>query len=299
MEEFIRPTRKEVPVPVIEKDLKNLSSNITSRKVLINDSLFNSFDLFDLLRPLGMKITFETRCDIMDPMTIPKIADICGLLALGFESASYETLKRMNKVKDIAHYERYISNTFRIFEESVKCEIPVMIFMIAGYPGDTEDDLKQSLEFVEELSKYNGPGGHIFKIGECRAYPKTKTYDTAKSLPDVVFDDDTVFGQNIVRRPSKNLDFETISKYMREIFNMHNITPALRDAIYAITPFFRLPAQALMDEMIPKDCFKNTERDIFNVQSRSLSSFRKIIPSLIEKYGNWMSKERSFRNLNF
>jgi radical SAM superfamily enzyme YgiQ (UPF0313 family) len=39
--------------------------------------------------------------------------------------------------------------------------------MIAGYPGDTEQDLKESLIFAKNLSKIKGSGGHIFKIGAC------------------------------------------------------------------------------------------------------------------------------------
>ena len=92
-----------------------------------------------------------------------------------------------------------------IFQKAIENEIPLMVFMIAGYPGDTEEDLKESLNFVKSLSAGKPPGGYIFKIGECRVYPKTKTYDLGLSLPDVIFDDDGVFGQNVVRQPSKDL----------------------------------------------------------------------------------------------
>jgi hypothetical protein len=246
-----------------------------------------------------MKVNFETRCDILDPSIIHQIADICGALALGLESASYNTLRRMNKVRDRSHYNRYISNTIAIFKEAVKNEIPIMIFMIAGYPGDTEEDLKESLLFAKELSKNSGPGGHVFKIGECRVYPKTKLYDISLSLPDVVFDDDGVFGQNIVRRPSKNLGFETVLAYMREIFNLSNTTLKLQATILNIMPFFRIPAHALMDEMIPDICFKDNDRGIFNLQQESLLTFRELVPRLIEKYKEWMSSQRNTRNLPF
>ena len=110
-----------------------------------------------------MKVNFETRCDILDPDLIAQIAHTCGILALGFESASYNTLRRMNKVRDKSHYKQYIANTTKIFNESVRCGIPVMVFMIVGYPGDTEKDLEKSLLFVRELSKNKGPGGYVFK----------------------------------------------------------------------------------------------------------------------------------------
>jgi len=246
-----------------------------------------------------MKMNFETRCDVLDPSTIPQIADICGILGLGFESASYSTLRRMNKVRDRAHYKHYISNTIAIFEEAVRNEIPIMVFMIAGYPGDTEEDLEESLLFTRELSKNSGSGGHVFKIGECRVYPKTKSYDLAVSSPEVVFDKRGLFEENIVRQPSKDLNFETVLAYMREIFNLSNSTPRLQATILNMMPFFRLPAHTLRDNMVPAICFRGKDRQIFNVQGESLFTFRELVPSLTEKYKKWMSGERSTRNLSF
>ena len=297
MEEFIRPHRKKVPSEIIYNDLKNLADKINAHTLLVSDALFKSFDLFPLLRSLGMKVNFESRCDVLDPSLIPGIADVCGIIALGFESASYSTLRRMNKVKDKSHYEKYIANTIAIFKEAARNEIPMIIFMIAGYPGDTEKDLKESLVFVQNLSKYKGPGGHIFKVGECHVYPKTKIYDLAVSLPDVVFDDDGVFGQNIVRQPSKNLDFETILDYNTKIFNLSNYTQKIKNALLNIMPFFRLPARSLMDDAIPDQCFRDSNRSIFNVQGKSLSIFKKSVPVLTEKYKKLMSDQRNTRIL--
>ena len=299
MEEFIRPFRNEVPFEIVRKDLMNLSHQSNAHTLLVSDALFKSFDLFPFLRSLGMKINFETRCDVLDPSIIPQIADICGMLALGFESASYSTLRRMNKVRDRAHYQKYISNTIAIFKEAVRNEIPIMVFMIAGYPGDTEKDLEESLLFTRELSKNSGPGGHVFKIGECHVYPKTKIYDLALSLPDIIFDDDGVFGQNIVRQPSKGLNFETVLAYMEEIFNLFNNTPELQKTFLNMMPFFRIPSKALKDHMIPDFCFRGNDREIFNAQGESLSAFRELVPRLTKKYKKLMSSQRSTRDLTF
>lgn len=299
MEEFIRPIRKEVPPEIIRSDLSNLSQQSNAHILMVSDALFKSFNLFPYLRSLGMKVNFETRCDVMDPSIIPHIADVCGVLALGFESASYDTLRRMNKVRDRSHYEKYISNTIAIFNEAVRNEIPIMVFFIAGYPGDTKKNLEESLVFAEELSKNSGPGGHVFKIGECRVYPKTKIHGLALSSPDVVFDDDGVFGQNVVRKPSKDLDFETILANMSDIFNLSNITPKLQTTLLNMMPFFRLPAHALNDDIIPDVCFTDSDRGIFNVQGKSLSAFRELMPALTQKYKEGMSGQRSTRTLPF
>ena len=297
MEESVRPIRKEVPSEIVRKDLENLSLQSNTRTLLVSDALFKSFDLFPLLRSLGMKVNFETRCDVMEPSMISQIADVCGILAFGFESASYNTLKRMNKVRDRSHYEKYISNTTAIFKEAAKNEIPVVIFMIAGYPGDTEKDLEESLVFAEELSRHSGSGGHVFKIGECRVYPKTKTHRLATSLPDVVFDDDGVFGQNVVRQPSEGLSFQTVTAYMKEIFSLSNNTPRLQQTLLTIMPFFRLPAHALMDKMMPRKCFSDETMQILSAKGESLAVFREFAPRLTEKYKKWMGSQRSIREL--
>ena len=299
MEASIRPYRREVPNDIIHLDLNNLLDQTNAHTLLVSDALFKSFDLFPLLRSLNLKVNFETRCDVLDPSIIAEISDVCGVLALGFESASYHTLRRMNKVKDRSHYEKYISNTMAIFKEAARNEIPIVVFMIAGYPGDTEEDLKESLVFAKSLSKHKGPGGHIFKIGECRVYPKTKIYDLALSLPDVVFDDDGVFGQNIVRQPSKNFDFDTVLSYMREIYNLSSSTPKIQDILLNIMPFFRLPAHALKDDLIPSTCFRGEDRQIFSIQSKCLKAFRPLAPKLKDKYANFMSEQRSVRDLVF
>jgi len=298
MEEFIRPVRKEVPHEIVREDLMNLTRQNNSHILMVSDALFDSFHLLPMLRSFGMKVNFETRCDVMDPSIIPQIADVCGMLALGFESASYKTLRRMNKVRDRAHYEHYLNNTVAIFKEAVKSEIPTMIFMIAGYPEETEQDLEESLLFARELAENRGSGGHVFKIGECRAYPKTKLYDLALSLPDIVFDNDGVFGQNVIRQSSKDLKFDTVLAYMKEIFNLSNITLKLQNNLLSMMPFFRLPAYALKDDMIPDRCFMGTDRSIFNVQADSLSTFRKLAPELLVKYKDLMSDQRSTRDLS-
>ena len=265
---------------------------------MISDALFNSFDLLPFLRSKGMKVNFETRCDVLNPSIIDQFSDVFGIVALGFESASYNTLRRMNKVRDEAHYNKYLNNTVSIFKAAVRNEIPIMLFMIAGYPGDTVEDLEKSLLFAETLSKVGGTGGHVFKIGECRVYPKTEIYDLALASSEVIFDNDGVFGQNVVRQPSKNLNFDTVLTYMKEIFNLSNITPKLHCTLTNIMPFFRLSADALMDDMIPDTCFVRNDRKIFNVQSNSLSIFKGFVPKLANKYSEYTSSQRNTRNLS-
>jgi len=299
MEEFIRPTRIAVPEQIVYKDLENISARSSSHTLLVSDALFRSFGMFPFIKSLGMKVNFETRCDVMESSRISEIADTCGMFALGFESASYDTLKRMNKVRDKAHYEHYISNTIKIFREAARNEIPLLVFMIAGYPGDTERDLEKSLAFAHELSKYGGEGGYIFKIGECQVYPKTNIHRLALSIPDVVFDDDGVFGMNTVRKPSKDLDFDTVQSYTKQIFSLSNYTPKLKNTLLRLMPFFRLPVLSLKDEIIPDSCYMDSSREIMNVRGEALAHFRTKLPQLSSRYKGLVSAQRNTRILPY
>lgn len=297
MEGLIRPVRREVPTEIVRRDLDHLSQQSNAQTLLVSDALFTSFDKFAILKSLGMEINFETRCDVADPSAISKIAAVCGIIAIGLESASCNSLMRMNKIKDEAHFEKYISNTLAIFREASKYEIPVMVFMIAGYPGDTEEDLEQSLAFAAKLSEMAGPGGHVFKIGECRVYPKTKLHRVASSMEEVVFDDQGVFGDNIVRQPSKGLDFEKVLWYMKQVFNLSNSTAKLERALSKVMPLFRVPALSLNDPLIPDQCYRGEGRKILNVQGDSLSVLRSLVPHLKDKYKDLLSEARQTREL--
>ncbi|MEW6673186.1 MAG: radical SAM protein [Thermodesulfobacteriota bacterium] len=297
MEDYIRPHRREVPRETVKRDLQALVAGSSAHTLLVSDALFKSFDLFPFFEQLGLKINFETRCDVMDPDLIPRISASCGMLVLGFESASYGTLRRMNKVRDRAHYEKYIANTLAIFKQATENHLPIMVFMIGGYPGDTEADLKESLAFARKLSEHKGPGGHVFKIGECHVYPRTKIYELALSLGDVVFDDDGVFGQNVVREPSKGLNFETVLAYNKEIFDLSNLTPKLQSTFLNMMPLFRLPVKALNDPLIPESCYSGKSRTVLDVKGQSLATLKKYIPKLARKYKKEMSDQRTSRQL--
>jgi hypothetical protein len=86
---------------------------------------------------------------------------------------------------------------------------------------------------------------------------------------------------------------------MKEIYNLSNPTPKLQDILLNIMPFFRLPAHALNDDMIPAACLRGKDRQIFSIRSESLAAFRLLSPKLIDKYANLMSEQRSVRDLVF
>ena len=297
MEDVLRPQRRTVPSAVIQQDLMNMGNWSNAQTLLVCDALFKSFDFFPLLRKLQKKVNFETRCDALDPALLDQFADVCGILALGLESASYRSLRRMNKIKDRAHFQTYLGQAEAIFKRAVKNGIPMMIFMIAGYPGDREQDLKESLAFVQKLARIKGDGGYIFKIGETRVYPKTRIHEWAMQEPGVVVEDQGLFGESVVRQPSKNLRFGTVQAYMQEIFSLSHSTSKIGQRLNKLMPFFRIPVQALKDENIPESCYLGENREILNARAASLAAFRTCLPNLVDKYNAARADQRSTRIL--
>ncbi len=297
MEDIIRPHRRTVPKAIIRRDLMNLGNWSNAHTLLISDALFKSFEFFPLLRKLRKKVNFETRCDALDPGLLDQFADVCGVFALGLESASYHSLRRMNKINDRAHFQTYLAQAEAIFERAVKNEIPIMVFMIAGYPGDREQDLQASLAFVKRLARIKGDGGYIFKIGETRVYPKTRIYEWAMTEPGVIIDDRGVFGESVVRQPSKELKFSTVQAYMQEIFSLSHSTSKLEKRLNKLMPFFRIPIQALTDDKIPDTCYMGRGREILNANGTSLATFRDCLPTLAKKYETARAGQRSTRVL--
>jgi hypothetical protein len=94
------------------------------------------------------------------------------------------------------------------------------------------------------------------------------------------------------------LSFQTVLAYMREIFNLSYQTEELQETLFKMMPFFRLPAEAIQDMMIPDECFRDSDMNIFNVRGESLKSFKKILPNLAKKYRDSMSGQRKTRDLD-
>lgn len=298
MEDQIRPQRQQVPAEVVSADLKTLLKAGSVHTIVAGDALFQSFELLPVLRDKGVKIHFETRCDAMDPGLLAGIADGCGLLALGLESASMDTLRRMNKVSSADHGRRYLAGAEALFQQAAAHAIPLALFMIAGYPGDTAADLAQSLDFARRLAAQTGAGGHVFKVGECHVYPGTRTESLARTLPDVVFDDDGVLGQNVVRQPSAGLGYDAVQAFMGEVFGLSRIAPALERQLAAVMPFFRMPVNALADPLLPPTCYHDHQRQVLRTSGPALGLLTRIVPELRTRYLAQAARDRTWRRLD-
>jgi threonylcarbamoyladenosine tRNA methylthiotransferase MtaB len=112
-------------------------------------------DLTGLMRRLHEMAGIERiRLGSMDPVSInipflealKEMPKVCRHFHMSLQSGCDKTLKRMNR--------RYTSQFYREAVAMARGLFPLASFttdMIAGFPGETEDDFNQSLEFAREM----------------------------------------------------------------------------------------------------------------------------------------------------
>jgi magnesium-protoporphyrin IX monomethyl ester (oxidative) cyclase len=92
----------------------------------------------------------------------------CSSLSLGIESADPVILKKMNKELDL-------DKALEIADVSKEMGIALNAFFMIGYPGETGQSFKKTLDFVKQLKK-RGVG--TFYYTYVRAYPGTGLFET-------------------------------------------------------------------------------------------------------------------------
>jgi len=113
-----------------------------------------AMELFRALasRERPVKFTFPNgvRVDSLEPEMLKQMEKAgCRLLALGIESGSNRTLKRMNKRQTVEDIEKAVDMVRR------HTDIMVTGFFILGYPGETVDDVKQTIRFASDLGVHH------------------------------------------------------------------------------------------------------------------------------------------------
>ena len=146
------------------------------KKYTPNDDLASGgFRLIELLEQINKIDGIERiRLGSIEPKLITeefvsrlsKLEKICHHFHLSLQSGCNETLKRMNR--------RYTTEDFRAICKILRAAYKDVIFttdIIVGFPGETEEEFKQTYEFLKEIKMYKM---HIFKYSPKRGTAATK-----------------------------------------------------------------------------------------------------------------------------
>ena len=120
----------------------------------------------------------------------------CFMLAIGFESGSDETLKKIKKGATVADS----INAARMAREA---GLPVFGFFMIGFPWETEEDIKRTLEFALEL-KLSYVELHI-----AMPYYGTGLYDYCREYGTL---NDTSYGFDVVNPNTKGTAYVSMER---------------------------------------------------------------------------------------
>lgn len=96
-------------------------------------------------RNLSLKWVCEARVDTLDEELISLMAKAgCSKIKIGVESGSDRILKMVKK----GFAKNKVKQTVKLIK---KYQIPLSVYLMAGFPGETNEDLRQTIELATEL----------------------------------------------------------------------------------------------------------------------------------------------------
>jgi radical SAM PhpK family P-methyltransferase len=164
-----------VSIDAIEKELDDLDRIGRTKSIYFIDDTFNvppnRFKEI-LMMMIRKKYRFKWhsffRCQYADPETVELMKESgCEGVLLGIESGSQTILDNMNKSVTVEQYKKGIGLL-------KKYGIPSLASFLIGFPGETRDTFKETMDFIEEVKPdfyqafvwYCAPGSPIWNQKE-------------------------------------------------------------------------------------------------------------------------------------
>jgi anaerobic magnesium-protoporphyrin IX monomethyl ester cyclase len=161
----IKQLNQEFSIDHIELEDDNFSLDKTRTKTML-ESIINYNETANT--PLTFSTPNGLRIDTLDEEAI-QLMKKAGFLSLylALESGSQETLALMNK-------QLSLDRVRQVAQAASNNDLPVLYFVMIGYPGETRERFTQSMNFCSQLKEL---GDSRFTTFLTRAYPGTKLFD--------------------------------------------------------------------------------------------------------------------------
>ncbi len=152
---FSKPYRTHSARYIFEKIKYHVTHNnitiFSFKDLLCNGNMRQLEELCDLIIGSRLRITWDSQAIARREMTYAFLCKLkksgCSSLVYGAESFSDNVLKRMGKLFTKEILEVVLRDTYR-------AGICPMVNLIAGFPGETEDDFRETMSFIEQNHKY-------------------------------------------------------------------------------------------------------------------------------------------------
>jgi anaerobic magnesium-protoporphyrin IX monomethyl ester cyclase len=245
------------PLEWVARQLEHIEAELPNTYVFIFDPLFGlgnerTLELCRMMSAHRFTYGMESRADVLAPDLVPALREAgVELVLLGVESASPATLLRMSKVRSLTEAEDYIEDAFGILKACFENNMVPLVSLMLGFPGDSEADLRATLEFVKEVYRLHSRivAQTGVRTGFIPAPQLTEIYDGSllaacigRDFPEVVLRPE-LEGERSVVSPSPGLDREVVLRYLAEIGDLGGYT---RQALAHMEHFFGFSARDLV-----------------------------------------------------
>jgi len=134
----------------VMEEIELLKEKYSINCVVFNDELLMTnrkrvHELCDRIEPLNIKFICQGRANLVDPDSLKRMKK-AGAIAIGYgiESGSQRILENMNKGVTVKQAERALNDT-------IGAGIHPIIYMMYGYPGETRETLKETVDFFKRI----------------------------------------------------------------------------------------------------------------------------------------------------
>jgi len=143
----IKPLDKvDKEIGLLKKEFKTNNFMFTSNEINVGYPFMDKFT--DMLIPHNILWTDSARLDVFDEKLMKKVADSgCIHLTYGLESGSQRLLDSLNKGVDL-------KKASKILRWGYKYGIWSHINLIAGLPFETDDDIQQTIDFINKHAEF-------------------------------------------------------------------------------------------------------------------------------------------------
>ena len=147
-----------IPLEMIEKDIDNLMKIYPFKEIVFFDSTIftipeRAYFIADLMKKHNLKWIADARADEICRMPRYMLDEIVnsGLtqLTIGLESGSQQVVEKMKKGKN------HLENYKKCAEILSNYDMKMCSGVIFGTPGETPEDIKQTIEYIKEIKKIN------------------------------------------------------------------------------------------------------------------------------------------------
>ncbi len=165
------------------KEIESLQKEYGIREIVFYDDSFTldrerTMKICDLIIQNGIKLAWqcETRVNLVDKELLEKMKQAgCYLIAYGIESGSDRVLKILKKGITVEQVKKAVETT-------KKAGIRIIGYFMLGIPGETEEEIKQTIKFAKELDI------DFAQFAIATAYPGTELYEIAKAQNKITSD---------------------------------------------------------------------------------------------------------------